>query len=217
MKMKFGAALIALAILFPAISVAAKVPAKTGEFVNYCKARKHHDDCFTEMMADEVSTSLSANLNGDRGECQLPRGISGIKGNEEILAWLARHNDYDAAPLHDGIQAAIKGLWNCAETLHNGKTSSGAPDKAGAFLAFCGGARNYNICADEIVSDDMKAYAGAAGLNPGYAGHCSAPKGVETKEMTGKVLAWLRANPQQPDGDTEAAVMTAIDSLWPCH
>jgi len=47
--------------------------------------------------------------------------------------------------------------------------------------------------------------------------HCSSPDNIETKELTAKVLAWLKDHQELDGQNTEDSTATAIDHLWPCH
>jgi hypothetical protein len=47
--------------------------------------------------------------------------------------------------------------------------------------------------------------------------HCSSPDSVETKELTDKVLTWLKDHKELYVDNTEDSTANAIDHLWPCH
>lgn len=152
-----------------------------------------------------------------KGLCVPPDGISQDQANEKILVWLRQNRGTHAMIVFDGIQAAIKGLWNCETSLGNAGTgldSLGVPETVaqtlGPFLSFCDGDANRVKCANEIVAVDVLAMTGDGS-------HCTAPDSTTGIELSDRVLAWLRANPQPPQTDTTIAVMTAIDTIWPCH
>jgi hypothetical protein len=65
------------------------------------------------------------------------------------------------------------------------------------------------------VTASVSAYA-AQTFN-GQSVHCTSPDNVETKELTDKVLAWLKEHKEVYDQATEDGNAVAIDHLWPCH
>lgn len=205
---------LVLAMTAPAVSYAADVPQTTGTFVQYCSDKSNWSACDNAMLTDETATLITMLSNNTANECDLPDGIKATDANAQIVAWLAQNKGYDDAPIHDGIQAAIKGLWNCATKLNTGMTSSGAPDKIGAFMGFCADKANYNTCASEIVTGDVSVMASSLS---GPSNRCPSPDNTTTEELTDKTLAWLRANPQPDEEDTSDAIMKAHDALWPCQ
>jgi hypothetical protein len=200
------------ALLFaPQAMSAAKAPDQVGPFLKFCV--KHHQDCMTSLVVDEIATNLSENS----GQCDVPRGIETNAGNAQVLDWLKAHPESHSLPLHDGMQAAMKSIWNCAAAVKTGMTSMGTPDTIGPFLAFCEDKHHYTKCANEIVGDNMAVYAGTQGLNDSAKGHCPSPDGIDTPELTRKILGWLRQHPELNDQDTETSIWAAGDGLWPCH
>lgn len=212
-RIKIAAFAFGLAMVAPAISRAADVPQATGDFVQFCSDKANWSACENAMLTDETASEVSMLANNDRSECVVPDGIEVSDANAQIVSWLAQNKDYDNTPLHEGMQAAMRGLWNCATKLNTGKTSMGAPDKIGAFMSFCTARQNYTICANEIVTGDVSVMASALA---GPANRCPSPDGTTTEELTAKTLEWLRANPQPDDEDTAQAILTAHDALWPC-
>ncbi|MBS0274284.1 MAG: hypothetical protein JSR55_07765 [Proteobacteria bacterium] len=207
-----GTVAFAALLLAPqAIGAAAKAPDKVGPFLKYCAM--NHDGCTTSLISDEIAT----NLSGNSGECDIPQGIETNAGNAQILDWLKAHPETHALPVHDGLQAAMHGIWNCAEAVKTGMTSMGAPDTVGPFLAFCEDKHHYAKCANEILADNMAAYAGTQGMNDSAKGHCPSPDGITTQELAAKIMDWFRAHPEMNDQSTETAVWAAGDALWPCH
>jgi hypothetical protein len=193
------------------MSAAAKAPDRVGPFLKYCA--KNHDGCSISLSADEIAT----NLSGNSGECDIPRGIQTRAGNAQVLDWLKAHPETHALLLHDGMQAAMKSIWNCATAVKTGMTSIGAPDTVGPFLVFCEDKHHYAKCANEILGDNMAVYAGTQGMNDSAKGHCPSPDGITTQELASKVIGWFRTHPEMNDQDTEVAVWAAGDALWPCH
>lgn len=213
-SIKTAAFAFGLALIAPAVSYADDVPQTTGAFVQFCSDKANWPACKSAMLSDETATEFIMLTDNNRNECDIPDGIDPGDANAQIVSWLAQNKDYDDAPLHDGMQAAMHGIWNCATKLDTGKTSSGVPDKIGAFMTFCDVKENYNTCADEIVTGDVAVMASSLA---GPSSHCPSPDNTTTDELTAKTLAWLRANPQPDDEDTSNAIIAAHDALWPCH
>jgi hypothetical protein len=199
-------------LLFTALAMsAAKAPDRVGPFLKYCA--KNHDGCTTSLISDEIAS----NISGDSSACDIPQGIETNAGNAQVLDWLKAHPETHSLPLHDGLQAAMRGIWDCAKAVKTGMTSMGTPDTVGPFLAFCQDKHHYAKCANEILGDNMAVYAGTKGLNSSASGHCPSPEGMTTPELTRKIMGWLREHPELSDHDTETSVWAAGDALWPCH
>lgn len=203
--------LFPMLLLAPQAFGATDAPDQVGPFLEYCVG--NHNGCMSALITDEIATEVGA----DSGECDVPRGIETGAGNAQIVDWLTAHPETHSMTLHDGMQAAMRAIWDCAAAVKTGMTSMGAPDKAGPFLAFCADKKHYAKCANEIVGDNLAVYAGTQGLNDSATGHCPSPDNIETPELTEKILGWLREHPELNDEDTEAAIWAAGDALWPCH
>lgn len=194
-----------------AMGTATKAPDQVGPFLKYCA--KNHDGCVTSLISDEIAT----NLSGNSGECDIPQGIETNAGNAQVLDWLKAHPETHSLPVHDGLQAAMHGIWNCVAAVKTGMTSMGTPDTVGPFLAFCEDKHHYAKCANEILGDNMAVYAGTKGLNDSASGHCPSPDNIDTPELTRRILGWLRQHPELADQGTETSVWAAGDAIWPCH
>jgi Tfp pilus assembly protein PilW len=202
--------LIAGALMPNRAWAAADVPATAQKFAVFCTPL--NDACRSKIIGVQMDSSFSTPPATD---CEVPDGIEHEEGYKAIVSWLSAHPETASMSTEDGINAAIKALWNCQKSIATGHTSWGAPDKIGAFVTFCADAKNYVICANQIVEASTNAYAAQA-LN-GKSDHCSAPDGVETKELTVKVLAWLKDHTEVNGQDTGTGITAAIDHLWPCH
>jgi hypothetical protein len=196
--------------LTPKAVWAADVPATAGKFAAFCTPL--NDACRSKIVGVQMHTSLSTPSGAD---CEVPDGIEHEEGYKAIVNWLSAHPEAANMSTEDGINAAIKALWNCQKSVATGHTSWGAPDKIGAYVTFCADARNYAICANQVVQASTNAYAAQA-LN-GKSDHCSIPDGVETKEFMAKVLAWLIEHKEVYGQDTGDGITAAIDHIWPCH
>lgn len=198
----------AILLLLPVAGAsAADAPTTTGPFLTFCATNSK--DCTAEIDSDQIATTIS----GDG--CLIPDGIEYSAGDQQILAWMKAHPDYAGQAVHASIQAAIKGLWNCQAAVNTGMTSLGVPDKAKLFVAYCGDKTHYSKCANEVVGDTAAIYAGNNGLNESAKGHCSPPDDLDTKPLTDKILTWMSAH--LSDQQTELAIWSASDALWPCH
>lgn len=180
----------------------ASPPDQTGAFVSYCANRKNHESCHKQMAYIEIADQWEHKP----GICVPPEGINLENANDKILGWLDSHPGYGNQPLHDGMQAAMKGLWQCATKLNNGLTSSEVPDTAGRFSAFCDDRENYKKCSEQIVTDFLVVTM-----------TCTIEEKVTGQEVTDKALAWLQAHPQPAAASTDTSVETAVRALWPCH
>jgi hypothetical protein len=189
---------------------ATDVPSTAGKFAIFCTPL--NDACRTKIIGVEMDSSLSTPPATD---CEVPEGIEHEEGYNAIVSWLSAHPETASMSTEDGINAAIKALWNCQKSIATGHTSWGAPDKIGAFVMFCADAKNYPICANQVVEASTNAYAALA-LN-GKSDHCSIPDGIETKDFTAKILAWLKDHTEVNGQDTGSGIAAAIDHLWPCH
>lgn len=190
------------------------VPAKAGAFATYCTPMK--EDCSNKITEVQSVALVQASVSPQAtGVCSVPDGITSNEGDRAIVGWLSAHPATAGMNTGDGINTAIKALWNCQKSVATGHTSRGAPDKTGAFVAFCGDTRNYKVCANEVVQASVNAYM-ALQIN-GKSVHCSSPDSVETKELTEKVLAWLKDHKELYGQNTEDSTSNAIDHLWPCH
>jgi hypothetical protein len=206
MRRAIGLVVGLLFLLPPAAASAADAPQTTGPFLTFCATNSK--DCVSALQVDQIATTIT----GDG--CLIPHGIEYNTGDQQILAWMKAHPENSDQTVHASIQAAIKSLWNCQESVNTGMTSLGVPDKATLFVAYCDDKTHYNKCANEVVGDTVAIYAGNQGLNNSAKGHCSPPD-MDTKPLTDKVMTWLRAHPS--DLDTERAIWSASDALWPCH
>ena len=207
-------ALLALPALAPNAVWANDVPAVAGAFAAYCTPLKK--DCrgkIIEVLTEAIVTAATSNPPGDA--CDIPEGIEEVPGDKAIIAWLSGHPEAAGMTTADGINTATKQLWSCQKSIATGVTSRGAPDKTGAFVTFCGDPKNYTKCANEIVQASVDALAAqdSAGKGP----HCTSPDSVETKELTARVLGWLKAHVEVSDHDTRDGTAVAIDHLWPCR
>jgi hypothetical protein len=146
--------------------------------------------------------------------CSVPDGITSDEGDRAIVGWLSAHPAIADMSTEDGIKTAVKALWNCQKSVASGHTSRGAPDKTGAFVTFCDETRNFTVCATEVLQASLNAYAA---LSNGKSVHCTSPDKVETKELTDKVLAWLKDHKELYGQKTVDSTANAIDHLWPCH
>ncbi len=194
---------LAASFLNPCTVRAQGVPAKAGAFASYCTPLK--EDCSSKI---EV-------VQFDALECSVPDGITSNEGDRAIVGWLSAHPATADMSTEDGIKTAIKALWNCQKSVATGHTSRGVPDKTGAFVTFCGDTKHYVVCANEVVQASINAYA-ALTMN-GKSAHCSSPDNIETKELTDKVLTWLKDHKELYVDNTEDSTANAIDHLWPCH
>lgn len=212
MKIIILSAIVFATLLFaPQAMSAAKAPDQVGPFLKYCA--RNHSGCMTSLISDEIATDFGGNSD----ECDIPQGIETDAGNAQVIDWLRAHPETHSLPLHDGLQAAMRGIWDCAKAVKTGMTSMGTPDTVGPFLAYCEDKHHYTKCANEIVADNLAVYAGTQGLNDSAKGHCPSPDNMTTRELTGKILDWFRTHPDLNDQDTETAVWAAGDALWPCH
>ena len=200
---KISTLFLAAWVLTPYTVCAQDAPAKAGAFAAYCTPLK--EACSSKIVLAQF----------DALDCSVPDGITSNEGDRAIVGWLSAHPGAAGMSTVDGINAAIKALWNCQKSVATGHTSRGAPDKTGAFVAFCDDTRHYVVCANEVVQASINAYA-ALTMN-GKSAHCSSPDSVETKELTDKVLIWLKDHKELYVQNTEDSTATAIDHLWPCH
>jgi len=206
-----AALLLTVLMLTPnTIRAADDVPATAGKFAAFCTPV--NDACRGEIEQAQMDANFGTPPTTD---CEVPEGIEHEEGYNAIIGWLSAHPEAANKSTEDGINAAIKALWNCQKSVATGHTSWGAPDKIGAYVTFCADAKNYTICANQTVEASTNAYA-AQVLN-GKSDHCSSPDGVETKELTARVLAWLKDHKEVYGQDTGVGITTAIDHLWPCH
>lgn len=206
MQLKWLAMIPAAGFCLVTTVYASSAPDQTGAFVNYCADKRNLKECRGKMMMIEFREEVGSNP----GLCTVPEGISSQKANERILQWLGSHRAYDDKPLHDGMQAAMRDLWQCATKLNSGATLSKAPDTTEEFLAFCSVKENAEKCAAEIETD-----YGVAVLD--RKGGCNVPAGITPRELMDKTLQWLQTH-QQPAGErTETAVIAAMAGVWPCH
>jgi hypothetical protein len=207
MRHAIGLVLGLVLLLPPAAASAADAPQTTGPFLTFCATNSK--DCLSAVQVDQIATTIT----GDG--CLIPHGIEYNAGDQQIVAWMRAHPASADQSVHASIQAAIKGLWNCQDAVNTGMTSLGVPDKAALFVAYCDDKSHYNKCATEVVGDTFAIYAGNQGMNESAKGHCSPHDDIVTKPLTDKVMTWLRAHPS--DQDTERAIWSASDALWPCH
>jgi hypothetical protein len=190
------------------------VPATAGAFAAYCTPLKK--GCATKIEAVQVGAMMeSLNSAKPTTVCTVPDGIEAAAGHQAIVAWLSAHPATANLSTENGINAAIKALWNCQGSVATGVTSRGVPDKTDAFVAFCDDTKHYAKCANEVVQASINAYF-AKEINDKSA-HCTSPDGVETQELTIKVLAWLKGHKELYGQATEVGTAAAIDHLWPCH
>jgi hypothetical protein len=190
-----------------------KVPDTVGPFLTFCD--DHLKDCRGEIAIDEAVISLSN--QGSEPLCLVPRGVVDRSADDQILGWLEQHDELAASSTSDGVTAAIKGIWNCAAEIPNGKTASGAPENTAAFLTYCGDQTHFGKCEDVITITSLRAYAASVGIDNGSKGHCSIPDKVKGRDATTQVLAWLQQHSETQSQDIEDTTVTAIDTLWPCH
>jgi len=204
-RISFKTSMLVLAVwvLNPCTVRAQGLPEKAGDFAAYCTPLK------------KACSSKIVNVQFDALNCSVPEGITANEGARAIVGWLSAHPATADVSTEDGIKMAIKALWNCQKSVATGHTSRGAPDKTGAFVTFCDDTRNYTVCANEVVQASINAYA-AQQMN-GKSAHCSSPDSVETKELTDKVVTWLKDHKELYVQNTEDSAATAIDHLWPCH
>ncbi len=205
---------VAAWVLAPNTIWAQAIPATAGAFATYCTPlKKGCDGKIQEVETDAEVKAMTSSPPIDA--CTVPKGIEFAAGDRAIVAWLSAHPSAADMSTADGINAAIKALWNCQKSVATGVTSWGVPDKTGPFVAFCADAKHYTKCASEIVQASVNAYA-AQTLN-GKSLHCTSPDNVGTKELTAKVLAWLNGHKEVYGLATEDGNAAAIDHLWPCH
>jgi hypothetical protein len=207
----------ALAFAVPAIAAdqapEPKAPDTVGPFLTFCV--DHLRSCRTEIQTIDVVNSMNQAQN--KQTCLLPRGVSDDDATQQVLAWLAQHNELASSSTSDGITSAIKSVWNCVAEIPNGKTGNGAPENTGEFLTYCTDAKHHNRCANVILGVSMRAYAASIGFDNGANGHCSIPKTVDTGAGAAQVYAWLGQHSETHSLDIEDTAVTAIDALWPCH
>ncbi len=123
-----------------------KVPKTVGPFVAYCATS--FKDCADEIADEQIAQSLAQ----EQGQtvCQVPRGVSDDSADHQIVSWLAQHSELATEPTSDGVNAAIKALWNCVAEIPNGQTNNGAPENTAAFLSYCAAGANSSICTKVI-------------------------------------------------------------------
>ena len=218
LRMRFDlttAAIVILAIwvLTPAPARAGDVPATAGDFAAYCTPLKH--DCRSKITEVQVAAMAQAMANSSTKACSVPEGIEEVVADKAIVGWISNHPNAANMTTADGINASIKALWNCQESIASGVTSLGAPDKVGAFVTFCADTANYNKCANQIVQASVD--ASAARTFNGQSVHCSAPDDVKTSDAAAKVLAWLQEHKEFYGDATTDGTAAAVDHLWPCH
>jgi hypothetical protein len=190
------------------------VPSTAGAFAAYCTPLKK--GCAVKIEAVQIGAMMESSKSAKPTPvCTVPDGIEAEAGHKAIIAWLSAHPATANLSTENGINAAIKALWNCQESVSTGVTSRGVPDKTGAFVAFCDDTKHYAKCANEVVQASINAYF-AKEMN-GKSEHCSSPDGVETRELTTKVLAWLKDHRDLYGQATPVGTAAAIDHLWPCH
>ena len=214
-KMGLPAALAVAALLTGAPRVgwaADDVPKTTGAFVAYCG--DHLEACQTKIAVVEIANAMDPAARA-AGNCIVPRGVEGPAAAKAIIGWLGGHPELAGGSTRDGIETAIKAIWNCRDEVESGVTSLGSPDRTGAFVAFCAGPAHRSTCADEILTASLRAYIAAKKVPPGP--HCTSPNDIETPELTSKVLAWLGRHAEVYGRSTEDGIAAAIDALWPCH
>jgi hypothetical protein len=190
-------------VLNPGAVWAQSIPEKAGAFATYCTPVK--ESCSSKIISVQF----------DALACSVPDGITSNEGDKAIVGWLSAHPATVDMSTEDGIKTAIKALWNCQKSVATGHTSRGAPDKTDAFVTFCDDTKHYAVCANEIVQASVNAYA-ALEMN-GKSAHCSSPDNIETKELTEKVLTWIKDHKELYAQKTEDSTAYAIDHLWPCH
>jgi hypothetical protein len=206
---KISMLFLAAWVLTPSTVSAQGVPAKAGAFAAYCTPLK--EDCSSKIEDAQVAALAGAASD----VCSVPDGITADEGARAIVGWLSAHPANANMSTEDGINAAIKALWNCQKSVATGHTSRGVPDNTGVFVTFCDDATHYVPCANEVVQASVNADM-ALQVN-GKSAHCSSPDKVETKELTDKVLAWLKDHKELYGQKTEDSTAIAIDHLWPCH
>jgi hypothetical protein len=190
------------------------VPATAGAFAAYCTPlKKGCRSKITEVLSEAIVTAATSSPPTDA--CDMPEGIEEVPGDKAIIAWLSEHPDAAGMATADGINTATEALWKCQKSIDTGVTSQGAPDNTAAFVTFCADAKNYTKCANEVVRASVNALA--AQDSSGKGPHCTSPDSVETKELTDRVLSWLKGHTEVYDHPTKDGTAAAIDHLWPCH
>jgi hypothetical protein len=221
MKMKHKIAFVssfALACAFAAgaASVAqgtSNVPKTVGPFVAYCAT--NFNDCTGEIASDQAILSLTQEQ--DKTVCLVPRGVTDDSADRQILNWLAQHNELAASSTSDGVEAAIRAIWNCVTEIPNGQTYNGAPENTASFLSYCADSAHDAVCADVIDTASLRAYAASLGFKNGEQGHCSIPDAVKSQDALMQVMGWLKGRSDMLDRDIEDVAPYAIDGVWPCH
>lgn len=190
-----------------------KAPETVGPFLTYCD--DHFRDCRGEIAI--AQTVISLNHQGNQPLCLVPRGVTDRSADDQILGWLEQHDELAASSTTDGVAAAIKGIWNCAAEIPDGKTGNGAPENTGAFLTYCTDKAHFTKCEDIVTIASLRAYAASVGIDNGSKGHCSIPDKMKSSDATVQTLAWLQQHSETQSQDIEDTAVTAIDALWPCH
>lgn len=193
---------------------AVPVPGITGAFVAFCA--KNFGPCRDEIQQEQIVIMASkAWAKSGTDKCWVPDGVDDDVAAKQIIDWLKRHSETATLKTEDGVEAAVRGIWNCQTKIETGVTSMGVPDKTGAFMTFCGVKANYVKCANQMVADDViiETREPSSTAVP----HCSAPKGTSSAAMAKAIYYWLAAHPETYELSTDDGVWTAIDALWPCH
>lgn len=190
-----------------------KVPKTVGPFVAYCATS--FKDCADEIADEQIAQSLAQ----EQGQtvCQVPRGVSDDSADHQIVSWLAQHSELATEPTSDGVNAAIKALWNCVAEIPNGQTNNGAPENTAAFLSYCAAGANSSICTKVISIASLRAFAASLGFDNGAQGHCPIPDSVKAENALTQVTGWLAGRGDMLGRDIEDTAPFAIDNLWPCH
>jgi hypothetical protein len=207
-------AFLAVAALTPNAVWADDLPPTAGDFAAYCTPLK--DACDGKITEVQVAAMIRAMTSTPPvTACQVPKGIERVAGEKAIIGWLSKHSEAAGMSTADGINAAIKALWNCRASIATGVTSLGVPDMTGAFVKYCAVSRNYVRCANQIV--EASTNAAAEQTFNGSSQHCQVPNGVNTHDSTAKVLAWLKKHKETYGQSTDGGIASAVDNLWPCH
>ncbi len=216
MHLRFSGVVVACVFLVLSVSAQAgvHVPGETGAFVKFCA--RNFKSCREEILQEQiVIMAAKAWANSTSDKCWVPDGVDDDTAARQILGWLKQHGETAMMKTEDGVETAVRGIWNCQTKIETGLTSMGVPDRTGAYMKFCGVAANYAKCANQMVADDVIiATRDPSSTAPA---HCTAPKGMDSNTMAKAIYYWLYAHPETYELPTDDGVWTAIDALWPCH
>lgn len=209
-----SAALAILVILGAQSAQAAETaPAKAGAFAAWCEGRAAA--CKAAVVEANLER-LAVILNDPQAPapCMIPKGVETGDGTRQIVAWLGSHREAAGLSTADGIAAAQKAIWTCQAQVGDGVIPGDPPARTAAFLAYC---PNHVVkCANKMTEVQLDAYAMTLFDNPAPAA-CAPPKGSKPLAVNAAVLAWLAQHPETHGMETDAAIQSSFDHLWPCH